>query len=316
MFLEGRLAWMAEQRSHRSGPARRCWLSACTTVAGRTASLTLAAVSGILTWRGQRVGGSRRSGRRADPRPWPSHGGRGRRRASSRRIQRTPDANYGVLASAGSLRDFASCGSKEVNSMERIVSPVIDGLERAVNDHYDFSRRSDYYEGQRSAWMAPEYLFTVCICQEIRRIENPPQVDIEDCVEAAIFDAGGWGQGRIGDNVRRDGKIDIVLSCDDHTPLAIVEVKVVYAPNEVWKDARRIYGILSRNNGIQHGMLALIISGQSESQSGLLADRVASFKKCIPDYVPEYDVTPTVRCLDIAEDDREYAAMVFTISRR
>ena len=200
--------------------------------------------------------------------------------------------------------------------MEQIVSPVMDGLARAVNDHYAFSRRSDYYEGQRSAWMAPEYLFTVYVYQEIRCIENAPQVDIEDCVEAAMIDAGGWGKGRIGDNVRRNGKIDIVLSYDDHTPFAIVEVKVVYAPNAVWEDARRIYGILSRNNGIQHGMLALIIPGQSENQSGLLASRIALFKECIPDYIPEYDVTPTVRCLEVAEDGREYAAMVFTISRR
>ena len=129
-------------------------------------------------------------------------------------------------------------------------------------------------------------------------------------------DAGGWGQGRIGDNVRRNGKIDIVLSYDDHTPFAIVEVKVVSAPNAVWEDARRICGILSRNNRIQHGMLALIISGQSETQFGLLADRIAAFRECIPNYVPEYDVTPTVRCLEVSEDGREYAAMVFTISRR
>ena len=200
--------------------------------------------------------------------------------------------------------------------MERMVSPVIGGLARAVNDHYAFCRRSSYYEGRRWAWLAPEYLFTVYICQEIRCIENPPQVDIEDCVEAAMFDAGGWGQGKIPDDVRRNGKIDIVLSYDDHTPFAIVEVKVVSAPSEVQGDVQRIYRILNRNNRIRHGMLALIISGQSENQYGLLADRITTFEECIPDYVPEYDVTPTVRCLEAAEDGRKYAAMVFTISRR
>ena len=209
--------------------------------------------------------------------------------------------------------------SKEVNSMEQIVSAVMDGLARAVNEHYTFSRRSERYKGQRSAWRAPEYLFTVCICQEVRRMENPPRVDIEDCVEAAMIDAGGWGSGNVSDDVRRNGKIDIVLSDDEHTPyhtpFAVVEAKVVSAPGEVWEDARRIFRILNRNNRIQHGMLALLISGQAEIQSGLLAVRIPKFEKYIPAEFPGYDVTHTVRCLEAAEDGREYAAMVFTVSR-
>lgn len=130
-----------------------------------------------------------------------------------------------------------------------------------------------------------------------------------------------WGKGKIEYNVRRNGKIDIALSYNDHTPFAIVEVRVASAPNAVWEDAQRIYGILGRNNGIQHGMLAIIISGQSEinlvfRQIESRSLRSVSRITYIPDYVSECDVTPMVRCPKVTEDDREYAAMAFTISCR
>ena len=200
----------------------------------------------------------------------------------------------------------------------KIVNAVNSGIMRAIRDHYSFARTSCYYGEQRSPWNAPEYMFTVYICQEIRRIKNPPYVNVEDPVEAAIQDAGGWGRGRIPEDMRPTGKFDIVLSdgTRTHTPFAIIEVKLASAPNEVWDDATRICRALSRRNRIRCGMLALVVPGQSEGSVGLLKSRIESFREAVPTYAHKWKVNCSVRKTEEDQNGRRYAAMVFKIFDR
>ena len=198
--------------------------------------------------------------------------------------------------------------------MRKIVNAATRGIMRTIRDHYSFSRISCYYGEQGSPWTAPEYMFTVYICQAIRRVRNPPYVNVEDPVEAAIQDAGGWGRGRIAEDMRPTGKFDIVLSDKSHSPFAIIEVKMASAPSDVYDDTTRICRALNRRNSIRYGMLALVVPGQSMNSLGLLNDRIENFRKIVPPYAGDWKVNCSVRKTEKDENGRRYAAMVFKIS--
>ena len=209
--------------------------------------------------------------------------------------------------------------------MRKIVHAAKKGIVRAIRDHYSFSRNSQHWWcGQRSEFYAPEFMFTASICREITKLKSPQyRVDVEDPVEGAVCDAGGWGPGGISLDARRDGWFDIVLSDDrTDTPFAIIEVKISSAPNEVRDDAERIRIVLDRPTPtIRWGMLALVLTGQNqngdvgllhpdESRRAMREGRIAHMKNTVRDYVRV--VNCSVEVIDVG-NDREYAAMVFRI---
>ena len=167
-------------------------------------------------------------------------------------------------------------------------------------------------------------MFTASICREIKKLKNPQyRVDVEDFVEAAISDAGGWGPGRFSPAARRDGRFDIVLSDDrTDTPFAIIEVKICSAPSTVWADAERIRIVLDRPTPTIHwGMLALVLTGQNdngdvgllhpdESRRTMREGRIANMKNTVKEYVRV--VSCSVEVIDVG-NGREYAAMVFKV---
>lgn len=198
-----------------------------------------------------------------------------------------------------------------------IVDAAADGIVEAIRDYYQSSRKSSWYVEPsqiRSPWHAPEYMFTVSIYREITKLGNPLYADVEDPVEAAICDAGGWGSGRVPDAARRDGWFDIVLSNKKHQPFAVIEVKKTAAPSEARSDAARILAVLNRHTTIKWGMLALVVPGQdAEGNVGMLEDRIALFEETVPDYVGDWNVICGVRQTDDVGDGRRYAAMAFKI---
>ena len=205
--------------------------------------------------------------------------------------------------------------------MKRIVDAATNGIMEAIGDHYRSSRNSHWYgepREQRSPWHAPEYMFTVSIYREIIKLENPPYVDMEDPVEATIWDAGGWGGGRIPAAARREGWFDIVLSDEAHQPFAIIEVKMAAGPADVRSDAERICAVLNRPTPtIKWGMLALVIPGQdAEGNVGYLEGRIELFGNTVPTYVGDWNVSRSVRETEEVEIGRRYAAMVFKIGPR
>ena len=205
--------------------------------------------------------------------------------------------------------------------MNRFVDAAANGIMEAISDHYRSSRNSCWYgvpREQRSPWHAPEYMFTVSIYREITKLENPPYVDMEDSVEAAIWDAGGWGGGRIPAAARREGGFDIVLSNKAHQPFAIIEAKRAAGPANVRSDAERICAVLNRPTPIiKWGMLALVVPGQdAEGNVGLLEHRIELFENTVPTYVGDWNVSRGVRETEEDGNGRRYAAMVFKIGPR
>lgn len=193
---------------------------------------------------------------------------------------------------------------------------IISGMERAYCDHYCYVRNSKHYGGKRSAWNAPEYMFTIYIAQEIRKLANPPYVDIEDSVEGSIRDAGGPGSGNIASDARFGGKFDITLSRRNHIPHSILEVKRITSVGDKTKsDITRICRTLNRNNLIRCGFLALFVPGQSEEKTGLMDARVSDIKRSVRNEFKSYNRDRKIYCcikrLPPDECGREYASLVF-----
>ena len=165
-------------------------------------------------------------------------------------------------------------------------------------------------------------MFTVSIYREITKLKDPPYADMEDPVEAAIWDAGGWGGGRIPAAARRgggfDNRFDIVLSNKAHQPFAIIEAKRAAGPSGVRSDAERICAVLNRPTPtIKWGMLALVVPGQdAEGNVGLLEHRIELFGNTVPTYVGDWNVSRSVRKTEEDGNSRRYAAMVFKIGPR
>ena len=147
---------------------------------------------------------------------------------------------------------------------------------------------------------------------------------MEDPIEEAIRDAGGWGRGQIPAAVlrkgrSRKGKFDIVLSDSrSNTPFAIIEVKKAAGPADVKSDAERICAVLNRPTfAIKWGMLALVVPGQdAEGNVGYLEDRIELFGDTVPTYVDDWNVSRSVRETEEVGNGRRYAAMVFKIGPR
>ena len=202
--------------------------------------------------------------------------------------------------------------------MRKIVDAATNGIMRAISDHFSFSRKE-------SLWKAPEYMFTASIYREIKKLKNPKyRVDMEDPIEEAIRDAGGWGSGQIPAAVlrkgrSRKGKFDIVLSYSkSHTPFAIIEAKKAAGPADVRSDAERICAVLNRPTPtIKWGMLALVVPGQdAEGNVGYLEDRIELFGNTVPTYVGDWNVSRSVRETEEVGNGRRYAAIVFKIGPR
>ena len=202
--------------------------------------------------------------------------------------------------------------------MRRIVDAATNGIMRAISDHFSFSRKE-------ALWNEPEYMFTASIYREIKKLKNPKyRVDMEDPIEEAIRDAGGWGRGQIPDAVLRKGrsrrgKFDIVLSDNRlHTPFAIIEVKEAAGPADVRSDTERICAVLKRPTPtIRWGMLALVIPGQdAEGNFGYLESRIELFGNTVPTYVGDWNVSRSVRETEEVGNGRRYAAIVFKIGPR
>ena len=147
---------------------------------------------------------------------------------------------------------------------------------------------------------------------------------MEDPIEEAIRDAGGWGSGQIPAAVLRKGKsrkgrFDIVLSYNkSHTPFAIIEVKMAAGPAGVRSDAERICAVLNRPTPtIGWGVLAIVVPGQdAEGNVGYLEGRIKLFGNTVPTYVGDWNVSHSVRETEEVGNGRRYAAMVFKIGPR
>ena len=134
-------------------------------------------------------------------------------------------------------------------------------IRRTFQGIAEAQRNYKKWSGGCWALEASEYLLTTHIAQEIARIgANGPYITLEHNVREAIYDAGGLPQGRPRNDLRLQGRFDILLWNGD-TPLAVIEVKnQVDGFNRIEKDALNICEVLRLPISIQFGLVAFYIA--------------------------------------------------------
>ena len=141
-------------------------------------------------------------------------------------------------------------------SRERIVEACLDGIEESSKLYREWS-------GDEWLWNAPEYLITVKIADQISTIEGNKFITLEDNVDYILSEAKAKGRGRISEDIRANGRSDIVLWYANGFPRAIIEVKnSVYGIGKIEKDIVRIQDILNRKKNkskIEFGIVAFYI---------------------------------------------------------
>jgi hypothetical protein len=137
--------------------------------------------------------------------------------------------------------------------INKIISAAQRGIEKSQKQYLEWS--GDFW-----LWQAPEYLITTNIAKQISNLKGTKYITMENGASAAIKDAGAQGKGRLHNDIRGDGKIDIVLWWADGTPRAIIEVKnQIYYSGQYEKDIKRIKKVLNRKSNessFQFGLFA------------------------------------------------------------
>ncbi|MDE0056992.1 MAG: hypothetical protein OXI22_21940 [Defluviicoccus sp.] len=165
--------------------------------------------------------------------------------------------------------------------MDEVIDNVLKGIAKAQRD---YQRWSGY-------WLrdAPEYFLTTYIAREIASYgQQGYSVTLEDGVRGALDEAGGMGRGRPRDDLRPDGKFDILLWWANGTPRTVIEVKRQASRfRTIQRDVARICSVLDQAETIRNGLVAYCstIDGEPDELKGLLSDRLEAIEAGTRSYV-------------------------------
>ena len=141
-------------------------------------------------------------------------------------------------------------------SRENIIEACLDGVENSLKVYRKWS-------GGEWLWNAPEYLITVKIAESIADIKGKKLITLEDNVNYLLDIAGAKGADSLHNDIRGNGRSDIVVWWGDGTPRAIIEVKnAVYGINKIDKDIRRVQSIVNqkkKDSRMQFGIVTFYI---------------------------------------------------------
>ena len=139
--------------------------------------------------------------------------------------------------------------------IKRVIKKTLSGIVKAQKDYETWS-------GGYWLCVAPEYMLTMYIAKEIWAIPGSKYLTLESNVRENMSEAGGFGKGRLPENVRPDGRSDITLWWPDATPRAIIEVKKqISTVTQIKDDIGRIkYTLRNRGNTFRCGLIAFYTS--------------------------------------------------------
>ena len=165
--------------------------------------------------------------------------------------------------------------------MDEVIENTLKGIAKAQRE----------YERSSGCWLweAPEYFMTTCIAREISSHRQfGYSVTLENNVRAAIDDAGGMGRGRPRNDLRPDGKFDILLWWANDTPRTVIEVKKhIRQFRRIRSDVARICGVLNQADTIRNGLVAYYssLAGEPRQLRRLMSDRLATIEDEARKYV-------------------------------
>lgn len=141
-------------------------------------------------------------------------------------------------------------------SKDEILEACIDGINTSFMEYLEWS-------GGYWLWNAPEYLITVNIFKCLSEIQKSAKyITLEDNVRDTLIDANINLQGNLTEEMRPNGRADIIFWWGNGTPRGIIEVKNrTYQKTKIQKDLNRIYLMLNENSNIEFGVTAFYIDG-------------------------------------------------------
>lgn len=201
------------------------------------------------------------------------------------------------------------------NWIDDIANKTLAGISKAQKDYETWT--SGY-------WLcdAPEYMVTTYIARQISTINRTFYLTLENNVGGGIKDARRRpGKVTLREDLRPDGKFDILLWWAYDKPSAIIEVKkkVFYFSN-IKDDVDRICGTLKiPNTSIRCGFIAYYMSlpdGKRELARNRVQTRVDRVKEKVKAAVIKENLKLKQYPVKVVEDDGyAWVAVVLKISR-
>ena len=168
--------------------------------------------------------------------------------------------------------------------------PMADIIENTLNGIAKAQKDYERWSGGYWLHQAPEYLMTTYVAREIAmHKENPYYITLEHNTAEAVADAGGMRPGRPRNDLRPNGKFDILLWWGNETPRAIIEVKKhISQYRQINADVSRICTVLEQHNTIRHGIMAYYTAHYGEnsrrSLRNFLLERLNNIENGARDY--------------------------------
>jgi len=102
-----------------------------------------------------------------------------------------------------------------------------------------------------------EYLLTVNIAKELNKIKGSKFVTLENNVREILKNANAKIRGKLKEDMRPDGRCDIVFWWGRGDVRGIIEVKhVVHNYKKIEKDVVRIINMLKKDSNMEFGMIS------------------------------------------------------------
>lgn len=164
-------------------------------------------------------------------------------------------------------------------SRQAIANKIINGIENAHKEH-------DKWSGGKWLSRAPEYLMTTNIARSLTTIDCNNYVTLEHSPRSLLRDSGALTKGRLNNNIRADGRVDIVLWWGKaDAPRTVIEVKNnvgTYA--HIKCDIDRVVALLKKNTGdssLQFGAVAFYVDRKDKSSNIPAKDLIVNIIKKI-----------------------------------
>ena len=197
--------------------------------------------------------------------------------------------------------------------MSEIVENTLRGIEKAQKDY-------ERWSGGYWLYQAPEYLMTTYISKELAKYkECSYYITLEHSTTDAMAKAGDVRRGKPRDDLRLNGRFDILLWWNE-SPRVIIEIKKhISQYKHISDDICRICSVLEQHNTIRHGIMAYYSAHYGESNQGalrnLICDRVKIIENKLQNYMQERGMTLQCHRKSITVvDDRAWIPGVLEMS--
>ena len=195
-----------------------------------------------------------------------------------------------------------------------VVDAVHNGISVAQEKYVSWS-------GGNWLWLAPEYLMTVAVAEELFVCGGAGYVTLEDSVRGTLANAGGVKAGAPKKSTRISGRCDIILWHGNGSPKAAIEIKNQISGFPTLKnDIARLEGMLEKKSStLSYGVCGYSLSrGTSNTKAGFekLESKISSINHGLSehgDLMPEFKYSHSTKISRHKQD--AWCSGVLLISR-